>query len=62
MKTLEGKKVLITSGGTLEKWDRVRGHTNLSKGTMGCFLAETAFSMGAEVDLFTRILCEASET
>lgn len=49
MKTLNGKKVLITSGGTLEKWDRVRGHTNLSKGTMGCFLAETAFSMGAEV-------------
>lgn len=49
MKTLEGKKVLITSGGTLEKWDRVRGHTNLSKGTMGCFLAEAAFSMGAEV-------------
>lgn len=49
MKTLQGKKVLITSGGTLEKWDRVRGHTNLSKGTMGCFLAETAFSMGAEV-------------
>lgn len=49
MKNLKGKKVLITSGGTLEKWDRVRGHTNLSKGTMGCFLAEAAFSMGAEV-------------
>ncbi|QBK25901.1 phosphopantothenoylcysteine decarboxylase [Ureibacillus thermophilus] len=49
MKTLERKKVLIASGGTLEKWDRVRGHTNLSKGTMGCFLAETAFSMGADV-------------
>jgi phosphopantothenoylcysteine synthetase/decarboxylase len=49
VKTLNGKKVLITSGGTLEKWDRVRGHTNLSKGTMGCFLAETAYSMGADV-------------
>jgi len=47
--TLKGKKVLIASGGTLEKWDQVRGHTNLSKGTMGCFLAETAYSMGAEV-------------
>ncbi|MEK9198091.1 MULTISPECIES: phosphopantothenoylcysteine decarboxylase domain-containing protein [Bacillales] len=49
MKTLQGKKVLITSGGTLEKWDRVRGHTNLSKGTMGCFLAEEALAAGAEV-------------
>lgn len=49
VKTLEGKKILITSGGTLEKWDRVRGHTNLSKGTMGCFLAEEALARGAEV-------------
>lgn len=49
MKNLKGRKVLITSGGTLEKWDRVRGHTNLSKGTMGCFLAEAALSSGAEV-------------
>ncbi|WP_400194491.1 phosphopantothenoylcysteine decarboxylase [Lysinibacillus telephonicus] len=49
MKTLSGKKILITSGGTLEKWDRVRGHTNLSKGTMGCFLAEAALAVGAEV-------------
>lgn len=46
---LKGKKLLITSGGTLEKWDRVRGHTNLSKGTMGCFLAEEALNRGAEV-------------
>lgn len=49
METLKGKKILITSGGTLEKWDQVRGHTNLSKGTMGCFLAEEALSRGAEV-------------
>lgn len=49
METLKGKKILITSGGTLEKWDRVRGHTNLSKGTMGCFLAEEALSRGADV-------------
>ena len=49
MKNLIGKKILITSGGTLEKWDRVRGHTNLSKGTMGCFLAEAALAAGAEV-------------
>jgi len=49
VKSLQGKKVLITSGGTLEKWDRVRGHTNLSKGSMGCYLAEAALSEGAEV-------------
>ncbi|PYF06866.1 DNA/pantothenate metabolism flavoprotein [Ureibacillus chungkukjangi] len=49
VKTLNGKKVLITSGGTLEKWDNVRGHTNLSKGAMGCFLAEAALAAGAEV-------------
>lgn len=47
--SLKGKKVLITSGGTLEKWDRVRGHTNLSKGTMGCYLAEEAYARGADV-------------
>lgn len=35
--------------GTLEKWDRVRGHTNLSKGTMGCYLAEAALEAGADV-------------
>ncbi|WP_338653592.1 phosphopantothenoylcysteine decarboxylase [Lysinibacillus sp. Y5S-8] len=49
MGTLQGKTVLITSGGTLEKWDRVRGHTNLSKGTMGCYLAEAALAKGANV-------------
>lgn len=49
MGTLQGKTVLITSGGTLEKWDRVRGHTNLSKGTMGCYLAEAALAAGAYV-------------
>lgn len=49
MGTLQGKTLLITSGGTLEKWDRVRGHTNLSKGTMGCYLAEAALAAGANV-------------
>lgn len=46
---LTGKTVLITSGGTLEKWDNVRGHTNLSKGVMGCYLAEAARLAGANV-------------
>lgn len=49
MGTIQGKTVLITSGGTLEKWDRVRGHTNLSKGSMGCYLAEAALAAGANV-------------
>ncbi|MCC5801192.1 phosphopantothenoylcysteine decarboxylase domain-containing protein [Rossellomorea vietnamensis] len=49
MNLLKGKKILITSGGTLEKWDTVRGHTNLAKGTMGCYLAEEALSHEAEV-------------
>ena len=46
---MQGKTVLITSGGTLEKWDNVRGHTNLSKGIMGCHLAEEALKQGANV-------------
>jgi phosphopantothenoylcysteine synthetase/decarboxylase len=49
MTSLQGKKILITSGGTVEKWDEVRGHTNLAKGTMGTFLAEEALRNGAEV-------------
>ncbi|MBN8191841.1 hypothetical protein JI667_06720 [Bacillus sp. NTK074B] len=49
MSQLKGKKILITSGGTLEKWDNVRGHTNLAKGTMGCYLAEAALKQSAEV-------------
>jgi phosphopantothenate--cysteine ligase len=47
--TLQGKTILITSGGTLEKWDEVRGHTNLARGTMGCHLAEQALEHGANV-------------
>ncbi|MFD2169647.1 phosphopantothenoylcysteine decarboxylase [Tumebacillus lipolyticus] len=46
---LQSKTILITSGGTLEKWDEVRGHTNLARGTMGCYLAEQALQDGAEV-------------
>ncbi len=46
---LQGKTVVITSGGTLEKWDQVRGHTNLSKGIIGCYLAEAAIDAGANV-------------
>ncbi|WP_028400120.1 phosphopantothenoylcysteine decarboxylase [Ectobacillus panaciterrae] len=46
---MKGKKVLITSGGCLEKWDNVRGHTNMAKGTIGRLMAEEALSQGASV-------------
>lgn len=46
---MRGKTVLITSGGCLEKWDSVRGHTNLAKGTVGKLIAEEALSQGANV-------------
>lgn len=62
---LQGKTVLITSGGTLEKWDNVRGHTNLSKGIMGCYLAEAALQAGANViymhGYFTKLPEHASQ-
>ncbi|WP_113708528.1 phosphopantothenoylcysteine decarboxylase [Bacillus cereus] len=49
MVMMKGKKILITSGGCLEKWDQVRGHTNLAKGTIGRMIAEEAMSKGAHV-------------
>lgn len=47
--TQQHPTILITAGGTLEKWDEVRGHTNLARGTMGCYLAEQALQTGAQV-------------
>ncbi|MET3195173.1 phosphopantothenoylcysteine decarboxylase [Gottfriedia sp. OAE603] len=44
-----GKNVLITSGGCIEKWDKVRGHTNLAKGTIGKIIAEELLAKGANV-------------
>ncbi|KFN02669.1 hypothetical protein D0U04_14065 [Bacillus clarus] len=46
---MKEKKILITSGGCLEKWDQVRGHTNLAKGTIGRILAEELIAKGAHV-------------
>jgi phosphopantothenate---cysteine ligase (CTP) len=43
------KKILMTSGGTIEKWDQVRGHTNFAKGTIGCYIAEELLAKGAQV-------------
>lgn len=50
---LKGKKVVITSGGTIEDIDPVRYISNYSSGKMGKALADSAKSMGAEVVLIT---------
>jgi phosphopantothenoylcysteine decarboxylase/phosphopantothenate--cysteine ligase len=50
---LKGKKVVITSGGTIEEIDPVRYISNYSSGKMGLALANAAKNMGAEVVLIT---------
>ena len=48
-----GKKVIITSGGTIEEIDPVRYISNYSSGKMGHALADCAKLMGADVTLIT---------
>ena len=50
---LKGKKVVVTSGGTIEDIDPVRYISNYSSGKMGFSLAKIAQKMGAEVVLIT---------
>lgn len=50
---LKGKKVVITSGGTIEDIDPVRYISNYSSGKMGFSLTKVAQKMGAEVVLIT---------
>lgn len=52
-KPLTGKKIVITSGGTIENIDPVRYISNYSSGKMGLALADTAKSFGADVVLIT---------
>ncbi len=52
-KKLTGKKVVITSGGTIEEIDPVRYISNYSSGKMGLALADTAKNLGADVTLIT---------
>lgn len=52
-KTLKGKKVLVTAGGTREAIDPVRFITNHSTGKMGYAIARAAMEKGAEVTLIT---------
>ena len=48
---LNGKKVLISAGPTVEQLDPVRFISNHSSGKMGYSLAETALSLGGDVTL-----------
>ena len=50
-KTLNGKQVIITAGGTIEHIDAVRTITNKSTGKMGVALANEYYRLGADVTL-----------
>lgn len=52
-KSLSGKKIVITSGGTIEDIDTVRYISNYSSGKMGLALADYAKNLGADVTLIT---------
>lgn len=52
-KILEGKKVVVTAGGTREAIDPVRFIGNKSSGKMGFAIAKAASAMGADVTLIT---------
>lgn len=58
---LAGKKIVITSGGTVEKIDPVRYISNHSSGKMGAALAQAARAMGAEVTLINAAQMSALE-
>lgn len=49
---LNGKKVIVTAGGTTERIDTVRYITNRSSGKMGVAIAEELYLRGADVLLF----------
>lgn len=50
-KLLQGKRLLITAGPTIEAIDPVRAITNFSSGKMGYSIAQAAIEMGADVTL-----------
>ncbi|WNS45755.1 bifunctional phosphopantothenoylcysteine decarboxylase/phosphopantothenate--cysteine ligase CoaBC [Paenibacillus sp. MMS20-IR301] len=56
---LQGKKVVVTAGGTVERIDPVRYISNDSSGKMGFALARAARDMGAEVTLIAARTDEA---
>ena len=50
---LKGKKVVVTTGGTIEEIDPVRYISNYSSGKMGFAICQSAYDMGADVVLIT---------
>lgn len=54
---LDGQRVLITAGPTIEKIDPVRAITNLSSGKMGYAMAQAALEAGAIVTLISGASC-----
>jgi len=52
-KDLQGKKILITAGATVERIDPVRYITNDSSGKMGYSIAKKAFMRGADVTIIS---------
>ncbi len=56
-KTLKGKKVLITAGGTREFFDPIRFISNASSGQMGYSLAKIAYALGGDVILISAPTC-----
>ncbi len=54
-KSLIGKHILVTTGGTMEKIDDVRSITNRSSGKMGIAIAEECFLRGASVTLLRSV-------
>jgi len=50
---LQGRRVVVSAGGTQEPIDPVRTITNLSSGKQGFALAQAALDMGAEVTLIS---------
>ena len=52
-KSLSGKKIIVTAGGTIEKIDPVRYISNFSSGKMGVSLADEAHKKGADVTLIS---------
>ena len=53
VKSMAGKRILVTAGPTFEAIDPVRGITNLSSGKMGYAVARAAREAGAEVVLIS---------
>jgi len=57
-RTLAGKNILVTAGGTREPIDPVRFIGNRSSGKMGIAMADAAYAAGAEVTLISTVEVE----